>query len=120
MWVFTKSGFYSAIEYEPHRHPEEAEQIGAVGGSHVLVRGRVQKDIDVLAERCGSRVMCDDSADYMFRTIISRQSWADFLAQSAQDIDYGNFKSTIKDHDRHSAYMGVWSAVHSLQPRRGC
>jgi thiamine-monophosphate kinase len=37
------------------------------------------------------------------------------LAQAVQDIHYGNFKSGVKETDRHDTYMEVWDAMYRFQ-----
>lgn len=119
MWVICRSGFYSVVAYDPKRWPKEAAEVGAKEfGDHVLVRGRVAEDIAILCETVGTEFREDPTADYRYRTIVPKELWAQFVAQEAEDIDYTNFKNTVKDRNRHNVYMAVWGVLHRLQPSR--
>jgi len=39
------------------------------------------------------------------------EQWADALAAMATDIDYTNFKGSVRDRALHDALMKVWGAV---------
>ena len=113
MWVFTTSGFYSVVK-KPGCTADELE-----------VRGRCRKDLEVLKRRTGvkSKILTNAGTDYPFRLRINREIWAKFLAESAMEIDYPNFKDEVLSNKndslrtrkhRHDVYHEVWKALLSL------
>jgi hypothetical protein len=40
------------------------------------------------------------------------------MHDQVMNLNYGNFKSSVKDRQRHDAYMGVWSAMFEYQNRQ--
>jgi hypothetical protein len=103
MWIFSKDGFFSAVE-----HLDNAENL--------MVRARCREDIERLAERLGAEVVQTPDADYAYRITLSKQAFADYMRDAVMDLDYPNFKSACAGHGtRARAYMNVWSAMRRLQ-----
>ena len=107
MWVFTRDGFFSAVQH--FEQPDTS-----------LVRGRVQSDVKALCEIMNTELVENVEADYRYRTIVSRQAWSDYLQQAVRELDYPNFKNAMhgvfEDAGRDQALMDVWSAMQRLQP----
>lgn len=113
MWVFTTSGFYSVVK-KPGCAPDELE-----------VRARCRKDLEVMKRKTGTRskILTNAGTDNPFRIRIDREIWARFLAESAMETDYPNFKDEVlsskidssrtRKH-RHDVYHEVWKALLSL------
>ena len=111
MWVFTKDGFFSAV-FDKYCHSDE-----------LMVRARCKEDLCLLSKKL--KGYCDESeivelgqADYQFRMKIPKQSWAEYLSNSALDIDYANFKDhTLPAGDdlRKDIYYQVWTALYRWQ-----
>ncbi len=106
MWLFTKDGFFSAVE---HRGDKRM----------VCVRARVRQDLVNLREKLpgASRIVTTPDADYAFRVVVDKRRWAGYVAAAARDIDYDNFKNatTRECPHRSRAYHAVWSAMARLQ-----
>lgn len=106
MWVFTKDGFFSAVE---HRGDKRM----------VCVRARVRQDLVNLREKLpgASKIVTTPDADYAFRVVVEKSRWAGYVAASARDIDYDNFKNatTRECPSRSRAYHAVWAAMERLQ-----
>lgn len=113
MWVFTTCGFYSVVK-KSHSTADELE-----------VRGRCRKDLEVLKRKTGakSKILANAGTDYPFRVRINREIWARFLADSATEIDYPNFKDEVLSNKndslrarrhRHDVYHDVWKVLLSL------
>lgn len=106
MWIFLSDSFVSIVadRHDPAR---------------LLVRGRRPGDIEeFLAPVAGIgefAVSETPRADYRFRAFVSRDAVARAVAAHAAAIDYDNFKNSVHDDRRHSAYMGVWSVMHADQ-----
>jgi hypothetical protein len=103
MWIFTSDSFLSVVA---HRHDP----------GMLLVRARVAGDIGRVFP--GVIETETPTADYRYRATIPRKTVAAVLAEQVASISYPNFKSSIKEADRHDACMDVWSVMHRLQTDR--
>jgi hypothetical protein len=79
-----------------------------------LVRARRPGDIEQLFP--DAKVSRSPRGDYLYRSIILRSDIAAALARELQDIGYGNFKDSVKDHALHDAYLNTWTKMLRLQP----
>ncbi|EPX86444.1 hypothetical protein ruthe_01259 [Rubellimicrobium thermophilum DSM 16684] len=104
MWVFLNNAFLSIIR------PTARD---AAPPGHLLVRGRLPGDIERIFPH--ATVTETPSRDYRFRTLLPQEEVAAALARAVEGIDYNNFKSSVKDSDRHDAYFDVWEAMASAQ-----
>jgi hypothetical protein len=82
----------------------------------LIVRGRCKGDIeavfpDVSATHTPNR-------DYAFRVSIAREVVAIAIAAQVLEIDYGNFKDSVAEDDRHDAHLAIWRAMNRLQHAR--
>lgn len=107
MWIFSKQGFASVVE---HRDDP----------AYVLVRCRCASDAQFFATRLGVSWFTDDLADYRYRMEAGKSAVAKLAGELVGEIDYDNFKNALpKDdplrHERHEAYLRVWSVMHGLQ-----
>jgi hypothetical protein len=110
MWVFRNDAFVSAVQ-----HRDNAD--------HLMVRARVSGDLErFFGWPLGSdRVATTPEADYLFRTVVSREEMCEALICSVDGIVYANFKDSIpktkKGNLRHDFYMRVWNAMMAYQRR---
>jgi hypothetical protein len=106
MWLITTQGFYSVVA---HRERPEA----------VLVRARTRADIEALRDQIQDLTPFEDElADYRWRAEVSREQWADAVAQFAEEIDYPNFKDAVAETqgpDREALYHQIWQVLRRLQ-----
>jgi hypothetical protein len=113
MWVFTKDGFYSAV-FDKYCQRDE-----------LMIRTRCKDDLCLLSKKLKgyfdeSEIVESEHADYRFRMKVPKQSWAEYLSNSALDIDYANFKDhavTAGDGLRKDAYYQVWTALYQWQSK---
>ena len=103
MWIFLNNAFLSIVDK-------------GGDGSTLLVRGRNQGDIERVFP--GAEVSRTPNHDYLFRARIARDVAAEALANAVRGVTYGNFKGSVKESDRHDAYMKVWTAMHAFQNRK--
>jgi len=104
MWIFLSGSFLSIVDK------------GDPSGQTLLVRARRAGDIErvfPLADVGKSK-----RTDYRYRARIDREEVALRVADEVRGIDYPNFKSTVREHDRHDAYMAVWKAMYGYQSER--
>jgi hypothetical protein len=79
----------------------------------LLVRARREGDIQKVFPN--AKVIKSTNTDYLYRAVIPRNEVASAMAAQIQDIDYGNFKSSVNDKGLHDAYLEVWHAMAALQ-----
>lgn len=96
MWIVLNKGFLSIVNKE---------------GSFV-VRSRIRKHLE---EYFPSKVIEDNSGtDYQYRIRINKSELTEFLCTIPETINYGNFKSSIKDNKLKEFCMEVWFSGYSL------
>ena len=89
MWVFLNTGSVSVVA-----HRELADCL--------LVRARERKHLQA-ALGTDDGIEETPTADYRFRAVVKREDWALRLGQLSMEIDYDNFKKSIKDPE----FLGV-------------
>lgn len=105
--MFTKLGFFSAVE----KH------------GHMVVRARVRGDLIGLRKACGlkTRLVSTPAADYPFRLLLTREEWQGVLRVIGESVDYPNFKGEIGllpgQRSKLSAYHQIWSTMRGVQRR---
>jgi hypothetical protein len=103
MWIFLNDSFLSIVTrgQDPHL---------------LLVRGRCKGDI----ERVFPQASVEETpkADYRFRAVIPREEVSQALTRAVMEIDYGNFKNSVRERDRHDVYAKCWSNMYALQVER--
>ena len=101
VWVFLSNSYLSIVDK------------GDPTGATLLVRARKAGDIEALFP--DAKVIEGAGTDYQFRARIDRRVVAEVIADQVESIKYGNFKATVKDSDRHDAYMDTWQAMMRFQ-----
>jgi hypothetical protein len=81
----------------------------------MLVRARRKGDIERVFNT--KRISETPAGDYRFRASFPRAVVADAIRAEIMRIDYGNFKSSVHDEDRHDAYLDVWQKMYLWQER---
>lgn len=102
MWIFTTSGFISAVYKD--------------GG--VVVRSRDEESLGSLSEFSGSNVNKTPFADYPYRLKTDRETFSKWLEITAMAINYPNFKSEIADtrgYEFVKPLNKVWSVMHDVE-----
>ena len=106
MWLFCKSGFFSAVEH--------GEKPGTIH-----LRARFAGDLERLCAAHGldpAAIQVTPHGDYRFRMDFPAVDWAWLVAEEAMDIDYTNFKAAVHDGTaRDGAYLAVWAALRRGQ-----
>ena len=102
MWVFTTSGFVSAVYKD-----------GAI-----QVRARDRKSLEPLAKQTGAAIVATPLADYPYRIAITNEQFAIWVNQQALSIAYKNFKSEVTDTRGYGfakPLHQVWSVMHEVE-----
>lgn len=100
MWVFFNDAFLSIVEYNDD--PD-----------FLLVRARSEGDIERVFPE--AEVSKTPDADYLYRTVLRRAEVAAAIAQRALDINYPNFKNSIKNPPYRTACADIWSVMYGYQ-----
>lgn len=106
MWLFTKHGFFSAVQ---DNYCNEDE---------VMVRARSKADLEALCKALNipaTAIATTPQADYRQRLKLTKRQWSEYVAGAAQATNYPNFKDTVDDCPRHDAYMKCWEALYQWQ-----
>ena len=102
MWLFTTSGFISAVYKD-----------GAL-----QVRARDKASLAPLAKVLGEKITQTPLADYPYRLATNPDDFAEWVATQVIEIDYSNFKSEVaatRGYDFAKPLMKVWSAMHEVE-----
>jgi UDP-3-O-acyl-N-acetylglucosamine deacetylase len=105
MWIFTTSGFLSAVYKD-----------GAL-----QVRARDRKSLGALVTATGATIIATPLADYPYRIAITNEQFSNWLSQQVIAIDYKNFKSEIADTRGYGfakPLNKVWSVMHEVEDTR--
>lgn len=103
MWIYLNNSFLSIVQND-----QDAD----------LLHVRARKKDDIEAVFPNASVKFTPTGDYKYRTDVRRENVANALHRMAATIEYTNFKNSVKDHQRHDAYMDTWSAAHGLEAGR--
>lgn len=105
MWIFMNDSMLSIVEDHTDRT-----------GNTLLVRARIQGDIESVFPN--AKVRKGEGTDYLYRASINRSEVAMAILNRVTEIDYGNFKGSVKDDDRERAYMNVWIKMIDYQEEK--
>ena len=100
MWVFTKTGFFSAVQNNQD-------------SSLIHVRARFKGDLEYGLD---PDVKSTPENDYPFRMDFTREKWAEIMSEEARRIYYPNFKNAVHSAEgaslrRNNAYLSVWEVL---------
>jgi hypothetical protein len=96
MWVLLNDSFLAIVAHNAKP-------------GHLLVRSRIQGDIQRAIP--SAEVYEDVAADYRYRADVPREIVKEALARAVDGIDYPNFKASVANTARHSAYMKIWKVL---------
>ncbi len=105
MWVFTTTGFVSAVYKD-----------GAI-----QVRARDRRSLTPLAKQTGVEITATPLADYPYRIAITNEQFSQWVSAQAMAVDYKNFKSEVADTLGYGFAMPlskVWSAMHEVEDEK--
>lgn len=100
MWIFLNDVFLSIVATSP-------------SSEWLLVRSRFKEDIKRVFP--DARVTRSPKRDYLYRAKVDRELVALTISNDILDIDYHNFKGSVKEKFRHDAYLDVWTVMHKAQ-----
>lgn len=100
MWIMLNDAFVSIVSKDCK--PDE-----------LMVRARRQGDIEKIFP--GAAVTRFTKSDYLYRAPIKKDAIKAAMVEEIDRVVYSNFKSSVRDHDLHNAYLRVWTAMAALQ-----
>lgn len=109
MWIFLSNAMLSIVEPEDGHSKRNAK-----ASKFLLVRARAKGDIERVFGP-GTKVTYTPERDYAYRALIERKRVANTIAAEVGCIRYSNFKATVTNEKRHSAYLAVWQAMLRFQ-----
>lgn len=108
MWVFSETGFVSAV-------------VDPKDSNVMVVRSRDKKSIQPLADFAGTEIIELPNRDYEYRVFVERETFSDWVLRSISTMEYGNYKSrmytTRGDEFTHSL-SDVWSVMLNVSDKR--
>lgn len=101
MWVFTETGFVSAV-----RKTDRPDVY--------TVRSRDRKSLEPLASFASAEIVETPYGDYPLRVFVSPEVFTEWLATASSNIEYSNFKSRVsqtRGYQYVDALHDVWAAM---------
>jgi hypothetical protein len=105
MWLFTETGFISAVRTTP-------------GSSLLRVRGRDRQSLEDLAVSAGVGIDHSPTRDYPYRVEVTTEQLNTWLLDQTEQLDYTNFKNRVHEtrgHEFAGALTRVWSVMHEVE-----
>lgn len=105
MWIFTDTGFISAV-----RKPEHPDV--------VTVRSRDRESLESLAAKAQVEIKRSPNGDYPYRVFVDDASFTAWILDRGSELNYSNFKNRVvqtRGKKFASALNQVWSAMLSVE-----
>lgn len=129
MWTATTRGFFSAVQHNTDpsllvvrtRDHADATTLRDWYAAWQTDMARIQHALTgkpAAVEGPAPTITTYEWSDYPWRVIMPRSAWGAFMAESVEDLDYGNFKDAVKARqgaDRAGVYSNVWAALLRLE-----
>lgn len=104
MWIFTTSGFVSAVQDRNDRT--------------IIVRSRDRASLEQISTMFQVSINQTPLADYPYRIFLKREEFVTWISTEASAIDYHNFKSEVAAirGKKFSRTLGdVWSTMLQVE-----
>jgi hypothetical protein len=101
MWIFSETGFVSAV-----RKADRPDVI--------TVRSRDRESLEYLASTAGVDIAHSPHGDYPYRLFVAPEVFSKWVSVVAETLDYNNFKSHIastRGYDYAHHLSNVWSVM---------
>lgn len=100
MWIFLSDSFLSIVQ-----KPGQTDAL--------TIRARIAGDIERVFP--DAVVQAGRGTDYKYRAEVPRAKVMAVLSAQVAQLQYPNFKASVKDRARHDAYLDVWAAMNRTQ-----
>jgi hypothetical protein len=104
MWIFTNNAYLSGVS--AISRPNE-----------LLVRARHDRDTQRIFPWARASVT-PPPADYRYRAFVPRSDVTKAIAAQITEIDYTNFKASVRDLERHNVNLRAWRRWRPGRSRR--
>jgi hypothetical protein len=82
----------------------------------LMIRARRKEDLrNIVGEQ--AQILETVTADYRWRTFLTRERFKELISQRIDRIDYTNFKNSVTDDERHEMYSDFWGIHRRYQQR---
>lgn len=100
MWICFNDGFISAVQdwHNPHK---------------LMVRSRRYEILETLFP--DEDIQIGGGSDYKYRVFVEKEKVAEIVKNRLLDVNYGNFKNSVKDNDLHTLYARFWHDHYDYQ-----
>ena len=106
MWIFLSDVMLSIVE-----KPDDTK------AGTLTVRARIAGDIERVFPE--AKVTEGGGTDYRFPANIPREKVAQAIHDQVMNLNYSNFKSSVRDTGQQDAYVGVWNFMYRYQEIQG-
>lgn len=112
MWLFLPDAFYSIRSYDPTKGGILVDQ------PHIVVRARVERDIDKVRKVIPDAVDLAEGSDYRYHLAVPTHKWVRFLESQTCGLRT-QFSMKQRESDRISVHTRVWNATWDLNKLDG-
>ena len=107
MWIFLPDAFYSLRAYDSEKGGTPVER------PHVVVRARVQADVEKVADACPSSFDLEHGGDYRYHLAVPVQEFIGFLRAELESLPTSTL---MKDpsNPRRELHGQIWDATWDL------
>lgn len=105
MWIFTDTGFISAVRKDEHP-------------GVITVRARDRESLRLLAEKAGVEIKRSPDGDYPFRVFVGDGPFLEWFLDRGGELNYSNFKSRVnktRGYEFAHALGRVWQAMLDVE-----
>ena len=105
MWIFTETGFVSAV-----KKPDD--------DGKYAIRARDEESLAGLIAATGAELITTTNSDYKYRVIIEPKQFVEWVVDQASNIEYSNFKNQVaktRGYKYTEALHDVWHAMLKTQ-----
>jgi len=102
MWIVMNDSYISAVQDRNNK-------------MNLVVRARVREDLENAFPSLKQDIIESTDSDYRFRLFMTKQFLCGVMNTKIMNIDYDNFKNSVKQNWRHDAYLAIWSIMYKVQ-----
>jgi len=102
MWIVMNDSYISAVQDRTNK-------------MNLVVRARVREDLENAFPSLKQDIIESTDSDYRFRLFMTKQFLCGVMNTKIMNIDYDNFKNSVKQNWRHDAYLAIWSIMYKVQ-----
>jgi hypothetical protein len=108
MWLFTDTGFVSAVVAKEDR-------------SKISVRARDKKSLESFVKMFKVKIVELQARDYEYRVYLTKEQLTQWTATRIEELNYDNFKTQVtktRGYDFANPLHGVWAEMLEVSDKR--